>query len=39
MERLYAQFQVEAQNAFDPPRFGSPNRSVTSSFPGTLREE
>jgi len=31
-----AQFRAEALNAFNTPRFGSPNTSVTSSAVGTI---
>lgn len=38
-ERLRAQFRVEALNAFNTPRFGSPNTSVTSSAFGVIASQ
>lgn len=36
IERLAVQFRVEALNAFNTPRFGSPNTSVTSTTFGQI---
>ena len=35
-ERLNIQFRAEGLNAFNTPRFGSPNTSVTSSSFGVI---
>jgi hypothetical protein len=39
VERVRAQFRVEALNAFNTPRFGSPNTSVTSSSFGVITSQ
>lgn len=36
---LRAQFRAEALNAFNTPRFGNPNTSVTSSARGTINSQ
>jgi hypothetical protein len=36
LERVRIQFRAEFLNAFNTPRFGSPNTSVTSSSFGTI---
>jgi hypothetical protein len=38
-ERINVQFRAEALNAFNTPRFGSPNTSVTSSSFGTITSQ
>ena len=38
-ERLRVQFRVEALNAFNTPRFGSPNTGVTSSAFGVISSQ
>jgi hypothetical protein len=38
-ERLRVQFRAEALNAFNTPRFGSPNTSVTSSSFGIISSQ
>jgi hypothetical protein len=39
IERLRVQFRVEALNAFNTPRFGSPNTGVTSSTFGQITSQ
>ncbi len=39
VERLRVQFRVEALNAFNTPRFGSPNTGVTSSTFGVISSQ
>jgi hypothetical protein len=39
IERLRVQFRVEALNAFNTPRFGSPNTSVTSTTFGQITSQ
>lgn len=39
LERMKVQFRVEALNAFNTPRFGSPNTSVTSSTFGVITSQ
>ncbi|MFN0088284.1 MAG: TonB-dependent receptor domain-containing protein [Blastocatellia bacterium] len=39
LERLRVQFRVEALNAFNTPRFGSPNTSVTSTTFGVINSQ
>ncbi len=39
LERLRVQFRVEALNAFNTPRFGSPNTSVTSNTFGQITSQ
>ncbi len=39
LERLAVQFRVEALNAFNTPRFGSPNTSVTSTTFGQITSQ
>ncbi len=39
VERLRVQFRVEALNAFNTPRFGGPNTSVTSSTFGQITSQ
>lgn len=38
-ERLHLQFRAEALNAFNTPRFGGPNTSVTSSSFGVITSQ
>lgn len=39
LEKLAVQFRVEALNAFNTPRFGSPNTSVTSTTFGQITSQ
>ncbi len=39
IERMKVQFRVEALNAFNTPRFGSPNTSVTSNTFGQITSQ
>ncbi len=39
IERMAVQFRVEALNAFNTPRFGSPNTSVTSTTFGQITSQ
>ncbi|MGE0128103.1 MAG: TonB-dependent receptor [Blastocatellales bacterium] len=39
IERMRVQFRVEALNAFNTPRFGSPNTSVTSNTFGQITSQ
>jgi hypothetical protein len=39
VERMRVQFRVEALNAFNTPRFGSPNTSVTSNTFGQITSQ
>ena len=39
LEKLKVQFRVEALNAFNTPRFGSPNTSVTSTTFGVITSQ
>lgn len=39
LERMAVQFRVEALNAFNTPRFGSPNTSVTSTTFGQITSQ
>jgi hypothetical protein len=39
LERMAVQFRVEALNAFNTPRFGGPNTSVTSSTFGQITSQ
>ncbi|HEU0185935.1 MAG TPA: hypothetical protein VFS27_11515 [Blastocatellia bacterium] len=39
LERLRVQFRVEALNAFNTPRFGSPNTNVTSTTFGQITSQ
>jgi hypothetical protein len=39
VERVNVQFRAEALNAFNTPRFGSPNTSVTSSSVATITSQ
>ena len=39
LERLRVQFRVEALNAFNTPRFGGPNTSVTSTTFGVITSQ
>ncbi len=39
LEKLRVQFRVEALNAFNTPRFGSPNTSVTSTTFGQISSQ
>jgi hypothetical protein len=39
IERMRVQFRVEALNAFNTPRFGSPNTSVTSTTFGQISSQ
>jgi hypothetical protein len=39
VERVTVQFRAEALNAFNTPRFGGPNTSVTSSTVGAITSQ
>jgi hypothetical protein len=38
-ENLNVQFRAEARNAFNTPRFGNPNTSMTSSSFGVMTSQ